>query len=328
MPIVKVGASRGEEFNFSYETYGRGQEKLILIMGFLTPGSKWKRQLEFLEQFYDEIEVCIFDNRGVGSTGTPKSSFTTKEMARDVVELMDHLQWDQAHVLGVSMGGMISIELAHYAPKRIKSLILAVTHAGSMAPAKGMAHITRTLFERSVTKRAEILLEILYSATYLAQPHLTQTDKTNKQVLIEDYIESQKTDPQPTLPAVAGHIRAVMTHRVSEKRLNEIKESKIPILIMTGTKDDLVKSSNSYHLSKVLEPVDFIVYENSGHCINIENYDDFNNAIISHFRKYYSTSLPSTATTTTNSQSVDSDETSITINTASENITINPETEA
>jgi len=336
MTIVKVGASRGEEFDFNYETYGHGPEKLIMIMGFLTPGNKWKRQLEFLNQFYNELEICIFDNRGVGLTATPKSSITTKAMALDIVDLLDHLGWEQAHVLGISMGGMIAIELAHTAPKRIKSLVLAVTHAGSMAPARGMAAITRTLFERSVAKRGEILLEILYSADYLSKIHYQQSDKTNKQVLLEDYIESQKSDPQPGLSAVAGHIRAVMTHSVSAKRLAQIKASQIPILIMTGTKDDLVKSSNSFQLSKILEPVDFVVYEGSGHCINIENYDQFNDTIISHFRKYFTsststTTVETTIETTPSSLVVgDSDNdnsTSITIS-IEENQIINPETEA
>ena len=51
-------------------------------------------------------------------------------MAGDAVALADHLGWDRFHVAGVSMGGMISQEIAFAAPHRVATLNLGVTHAG------------------------------------------------------------------------------------------------------------------------------------------------------------------------------------------------------
>lgn len=56
----------------------------------------------------------MFDNRGMGESDKPLLRYTTSEMAKDVVEVLDHIGWTQersVHVVGISMGGMISQEL-------------------------------------------------------------------------------------------------------------------------------------------------------------------------------------------------------------------------
>ena len=56
----------------------------------------------------------IFDNRGIGESDKPLARYSTSEMAKDTLELIDHIGWTadrQLHVIGVSMGGMIAQEL-------------------------------------------------------------------------------------------------------------------------------------------------------------------------------------------------------------------------
>ncbi len=56
----------------------------------------------------------------------------TKRLARDVYELLEHLAWDRFHLVGLSMGGMIALELSFMVMPRIKSLSLLVTHSGGL----------------------------------------------------------------------------------------------------------------------------------------------------------------------------------------------------
>ncbi len=79
----------------------------------------WQRQTkDFAHDQASRYTSLIFDNRGMGESDKPLSRYTTSEMAKDVVELVDHLGWTrerQLHVIGVSMGGMIAQELVSIA---------------------------------------------------------------------------------------------------------------------------------------------------------------------------------------------------------------------
>ena len=75
----------------------------------------WQRQTkDFGHTEADKYSCLIFDNRGVGDSDKPLLRYTTSEMARDVIELLDHVGWTETrsvHVVGISMGGMIAQEL-------------------------------------------------------------------------------------------------------------------------------------------------------------------------------------------------------------------------
>uniref|UniRef100_A0A3B4WVM4 AB hydrolase-1 domain-containing protein n=1 Tax=Seriola lalandi dorsalis TaxID=1841481 RepID=A0A3B4WVM4_SERLL len=74
--------------------------------------------------------VCVFDNRGVGSSSVPDGPYSTEAMAEDTIALMDHLGWRRAHIVGFSLGGMVAMKLASLNRHRIKSLALISTHTG------------------------------------------------------------------------------------------------------------------------------------------------------------------------------------------------------
>jgi pimeloyl-ACP methyl ester carboxylesterase len=91
-------------------------------------------------------------------------------MARDVLALITHLQWQQCHVVGISMGGMISLEFALLAPEKILSLTLLATHAGglsSCAPMTGIYGILRSLTIRDQHQLIENALTMLYGKKIL-----------------------------------------------------------------------------------------------------------------------------------------------------------------
>ncbi len=75
----------------------------------------WQRQTkDFGHTEGDQYSSLVFDNRGIGESDKPLLRYTTFEMARDVVELLDHVGWTESrsiHVVGISMGGMIAQEL-------------------------------------------------------------------------------------------------------------------------------------------------------------------------------------------------------------------------
>ena len=93
--------------------------------------SAWQRQTkDFGHDEPHKYSCLIIDNRGIGESDRPLMRYSTSEMALDIIEILDHIEWcgeRELHVLGISMGGMIAQELALRIPERIASLTLIST---------------------------------------------------------------------------------------------------------------------------------------------------------------------------------------------------------
>lgn len=92
-----------------------------------------------------------------------------------------------------------------------------------------------------------------------------------------------RSRPQ-TLGGNIGQTAACLRHYVSDERLRKIKESGLPVIVMTGTWDNLVNPKNSHHLAKVLE-CQLELFEGSGHGLPGEQPLRYNKLIDDHFIK-------------------------------------------
>ena len=122
MPNIDAG---GTELH--YLRAGNG-EPMLLIQGMSATHRTWGRQ--FLSALEENFDCIAFDNRGMGLSGPAQMPFTTADLADDVVALLDALEIEHAHIVGISMGGMIAQELALAHPERIRSLTLGATYCG------------------------------------------------------------------------------------------------------------------------------------------------------------------------------------------------------
>src|SRR5512140_3268314 len=113
-------------FRMYYEEHGSGFP-LLLINGLGSDHLEWLHQLP---PFEARFRVVVFDNRGTGMTEIPPGPYTTAEMADDAAALLRALGIARAHVLGVSLGGMIAQEVALRHPDRVNRLVLGCTAPG------------------------------------------------------------------------------------------------------------------------------------------------------------------------------------------------------
>lgn len=120
MPTVKVNA-----ITMYYELQGEG-EPLVLIAGLRLDLSDYHGIDSWLAQKY---QVLAFDNRGAGRTDKPDIPYSIEMMADDTAELLQALGIRAAHIIGISMGGRIALELALQHPELVKKLVLVSTSA-------------------------------------------------------------------------------------------------------------------------------------------------------------------------------------------------------
>jgi pimeloyl-ACP methyl ester carboxylesterase len=114
---VPTAEIEGRELH--YTRAGAG-EPLLLIQGMGGTHLSWGEP--FLEPLRRDFDCIAPDNRGIGHSAPTDSPFTVAEMATDALGLLEALEIERAHVLGISMGGMIAQELALGHPERLRSL--------------------------------------------------------------------------------------------------------------------------------------------------------------------------------------------------------------
>ena len=115
-------ASDGVEIHYIVE--GRG-DPVVLLHGITgTAASNWGGA-GIIARLAEEFQVIAVDQRGHGKSGKPHDPASYGErMALDVVDLLDHLRLQQAHVVGYSMGGFITMKLIALAPDRLMSAVI------------------------------------------------------------------------------------------------------------------------------------------------------------------------------------------------------------
>lgn len=104
----------------------RNLPAVLLCNSLGTDHAMWDAQADALSR---RFHVIRFDTRGHGGSGAPDGPYSLELLANDALALLDHLGIGRAHVVGLSMGGLVAQCLAIHAPRRVDRLVLANTAA-------------------------------------------------------------------------------------------------------------------------------------------------------------------------------------------------------
>jgi len=293
---TKKKAMLRPDYGLEYVLHGpdSAPEKVVMIMGLWTPKEAWAHLVEHLmEKGGDRYQYVTFDNRGIGGSDGGSDAYSTSGMAADTLALTDYLGWEKFHCVGISMGGMISQELAILAPSRIRSLTLIVTTAGfirrtPVLSPTGLGIFFSTLTTKDPKKLAPRVAKLLYPPSYL--------DSTNADTgrPMKDHIypifEAGRGENNPNVPkegAVGGQFKAVLRHSVSGTALQELTTCGFPILVIGAGEDVLVHPAQSRHLAKRLrsDHTSVSVYPNAGHGVIDQHRDEVVNDLLGTFEK-------------------------------------------
>uniref|UniRef100_A0A6V7QTA7 AB hydrolase-1 domain-containing protein n=1 Tax=Ananas comosus var. bracteatus TaxID=296719 RepID=A0A6V7QTA7_ANACO len=314
MPFCDVRESNG--MRIFYRRYGHGSTKVLLIIGLAGTHDSWGPQIKGLTgavepnddesesesesaaavgggsdghdeegQVEDEgIEVCCFDNRGMGRSTVPtnKSEYTTTIMARDALALLDHLGWKKAHVFGHSMGAMIACKLAAMAPDRLCSLaLLNVTGGGFECFPKidrqMMSLAFRFLRAKTPEERAVVDLETHYTKEYLDE---YVGSCTRRSILYQQYVKAISSTGMQSNYGFEGQVNACWTHKMTAKELDTIRSSGFPVSVIHGRYDIIAQLYHARRLAERLYPAARMVELHGGHLVSHERPDEVNLALL------------------------------------------------
>jgi pimeloyl-ACP methyl ester carboxylesterase len=243
-----------------YVAAGAG-EPLVLVMGFGGDHTAWAFQMAALSERY---RVIAFDNRGAGQTDQPDASYSTAQMAADTVGLMDVLGIERAHVLGVSMGGMIAQEIALRYPARMRTLQLHCTYARPDAYTRellGTWRVERQTLPREVFVRASFFW-LFARETYDERPHL-----------VEGILETALAHPHPQ--SLTGWLRQAEAC-VAHDALDRLGAIACPTLVSVADGDMLVPPRFSREIAARIPGAMLRTIAGAGHVYFWERADLFN----------------------------------------------------
>lgn len=248
--------------HMNYELAGK-EDAPVVVLGHSLVSSlvMWRPQIDTLSQRY---QVLCYDTRGHGGTDAPPPPYTLEQLGEDAVSLLDALDIDLVHWVGLSMGGMIGQCIALNHPERLKSLSLCDTAAILPEDADPVWQERIDLARRGgMTPLIQSTLERWFTPPYLVlKPPIVD--------VIRRHILATPVD------GYVGCSEAI-------RRLNyldRLSEIKIPTLIMVGEDDPGTPVDASQAMHDRIPQSKLVVLPSAAHLSNIEQAEGFNHALM------------------------------------------------
>lgn len=237
-----------------YKVKGNG-EPLVLIHGLGQTYKAWAQQ----EELSDTYQLIMPTLRGHGPL-TKTNTITLEAFAEDVLNLLDRLNIESAHIGGLSLGGVVAQCIYAKAPERVKSLILANTTSFAPSVIVGLAAVESLRAFNAMTDE-EYIRDVVQSGLYRPDDYLIEQARTGFHLNREGYPDA--------LHAISG-----------VNYLPLLAKCEAPTLIMSSSHDNVTPYYfNQWPMQKWAKNARAVVFNNTGHLSNIQKPHQFNQAI-------------------------------------------------
>ena len=200
-----------------------------------------------------------------------KASYLLSDMADDAVGLLDHLGIGRAHVVGVSMGGMISQSIAIQHPDRVASLTSIMSNTGDRKHGKIARSLFRKLPKTIAKTRDEAIDKGLLTFENISGPHFDEDEAELRELLEEALARSWD---------VAGTGRQTMAIAASPDRTEALGSVTAPTLVIHGLVDPLVLPSGGIATAKAVPGSRLLTFPDMGHDLPRARWDEIIDAIV------------------------------------------------
>ena len=291
--------------DIAYRVYGSENNKpILLVQGLGGQLINWPEHLiDFLIE--NNFRPIVFDNRDTGhssrftddrSTEGNRSKtinstylkyylrlpinppYTLDDMATDAIKILDKLNIDKAHLLGISMGGMIAQIIAANHSDRINTFTLIASSISAPSPLNGPTRdVRRLLMKRSANPYSTNEERIERSKKIFKLIGLEGYDLDTEEFYNKSIESIERAGPDDT-----GFSRQIMAILGSENRIKKVKSIKAKTLIIHGKEDPLIKVKNAYKTNKYIKNSNLLILPKMRHLIEPPVFDLFKQDLLTH----------------------------------------------
>jgi pimeloyl-ACP methyl ester carboxylesterase len=271
-----------------YQTFGDpAEEALLLVMGLGGPMTWWDPA--FCQMLADRgFYVIRYDNRDAGRSSKvsgrinrrkivasfaglkAKTPYSMQDMADDAFALLDHLEGDAAHVVGISMGGMIVQTMALSQPKRVLSLTSIMSTTGRRTVGWQDPRLLPLLAARRDTSREQYVETSARLWRMIGSPHFPDSDDSIRERAGETW------DRGISRAGVARQMGAILTQPDRSRALRGLR---VPALVIHGTHDKMVHVSGGRATSQAIPGSELLLVPGMGHDVPRDLHETFVDAI-------------------------------------------------
>jgi len=277
-----------------YEIQGEGPDTLVMVMGLNAQLVHWPRGM-IAALVATGLRVVTFDNRDIGLSSKlldrgvpnvrrallrslvglqPQAPYTLKDMAGDLCGLLDHLKLDQAHVIGVSMGGMIAQTFAIEHPERVASLISMMSSPGGHRYVP-TPRALKALLQPTGRSKEELVARFINVMQVVGSPGFPFDDELAREVSGEAW----ERDHRP-----GGFQRQFVAILASGSRRRALQRLKVPTLVIHGDSDPLVPPRGGRDTAALVPGARLEVIKGMGHSLPRQLWARYAELISGHVR--------------------------------------------
>ena len=291
--------------DIAYRVYGSENNKpILLVQGLGGQLINWPEHLiDFLIE--NNFRPIVFDNRDTGLSSrftddrftegnrskTINSTYlkyylrlpinppyTLDDMATDAIKILDKLNIDKAHLLGISMGGMIAQIIAANHSDRINTFTLIASSISAPSPLNGPTRdVRRLLMKRSANPYSTNEERIERSKKIFKLIGLEGYDLDTEEFYNKSIESIERAGPDDT-----GFSRQIMAILGSKNRIKKVKSIKAKTLIIHGKEDPLIKVKNAYKTKKYIKNSNLLILPKMRHLIEPPVFDLFKQDLLTH----------------------------------------------
>jgi 3-oxoadipate enol-lactonase len=245
-----VAVAHAGDVDLAYERTGSGPP-LLLIMGMSGTSLHWGEP--FLALLRRDFEVIVYDHRGVGESTPLSGPITIAALAHDASALLVALEIDSAHVLGISMGGMVAQELALAHPEQVRTLTLGCTYCGGEQSTRRVPAVLTRLTEAMMSGDRMRALRAGWEAN-VSESFAEDADAYAAFLAI-----AQRRSV--AVPVILAQLQAGVEHDTSTR----LYELTMPTLVIHGTDDQMLPVENGRQVASLIPGSGLEILDRTGH---------------------------------------------------------------